>query len=77
MLSSYGSKALEGLPSTLSNTLGSFSFLGMGAGAPPLLPPKLPPRPKVQKVFEPELDEETKSKLSERRDEFTDRQKLR
>lgn len=77
ILSSYGNKALEGLPSSLSSTLGSFSFLGGAPSAPPKLPPKLPPRPNVQTVFEPELDEETKSRLHERMQEFIDKHKLR
>lgn len=78
MLASYGTKALEGLPPSLSNTLGSFSFLSMGPGVPATFSaPPLPPRPRVQRIFEPILDEETQSKLDARRGEFTHVSKLR
>jgi hypothetical protein len=97
LLSSYGSKALEGLPPSLSSTLGSFSFLGgalasavstgennsmtaagtSGDVGAPKLPPKLPPRRNVQKVFEETLDIETRSKLEERKSEYMKVQNLK
>lgn len=78
MLASFGTKALEGLPPSLSSTLGSFSFLGTAPGVPAVVsPPPLPPRPRVQEVFQPALDEETQSKLDARRDEFMTTEKMK